>query len=404
MRHTLSRYLMTLLSIPSRGIPSRGIPSRGIPSRGIPSRGTLSAPRHNWSHGGLLKALLVLAATAPSATAAAAPPPPIERPQPPSWIPAGVGARNCEEWWVRDTTHCKDCVTTTPGTACAAVSAGLACGLSGTYTLEKGTEVGFGFTVSCSGVSATASFKHTTNEVLSAPFSAGPCQTCWMMLCFPDSSMEVKECVRTSAWNGGVWRRVYVKVTHGGDPYLVQRCENTPIMCGCSVAEGQGDGDYSTVFAPGAGDPGPGGVVEATLTIELGGLVSEARPSIAGIEDLTLSELVELWRQLDCDMEAMIQDGVGAAWVEIRGSAGETSGAPIAHLMEQIGAAGAVAPQRPDFRDLNFDGDVGVSDIVDLLDTAGGVVVDPSIASKSDLNGDGIVDIDDLTLWLETQP
>lgn len=26
-----------------------------------------------------------------------------------------------------------------------------------------------------------------------------------------------------------------------------------------------------------------------------------------------------------------------------------------------IGAAGAVAPQRPDFRDLNFDGDVGVA-------------------------------------------
>jgi hypothetical protein len=69
-----------------------------------------------------------------------------------------------------------------------------------------------------------------------------------------------------------------------------------------------------------------------------------------------------------------------------------------------IGAAGAAAPQRPDFRDLNFDGEVGISDIIDLLDTSGGVVVDPSIASKSDLNGDGIVDIDDLTRWLETQP
>jgi hypothetical protein len=69
-----------------------------------------------------------------------------------------------------------------------------------------------------------------------------------------------------------------------------------------------------------------------------------------------------------------------------------------------IGAAGAVAPQRPDFRDLNFDGEVGISDIIDLLDTSGGVVVDPSIASKSDLNGDGIVDIDDLTRWLETHP
>ena len=298
---------------------------------------------------------------------------------------------------------CVTCTTSTSPRCLVAPVSAVSCGHSGTITYTSGTTWSIGLSVTCGAASVTGGYEYSESTSWTEIISSGPCQTCRLVICYPEVAVTVRRCERRSP-SGRIEVTHTTRIRPSGQPTRTTSCESTPDFC-CNLGHlSCCDGPTG----PGVSEPPQShpGVIrngnsffDSVETIDISGYLSEKRPTVLSLTDLSLIELGSLYIQVYGMMSMPVPVG------EIHGVSISCAGVLVVpiliheELLEEIEQVGADLIAANLHLDVNFDGVVDALDIIEVYSATVQLPADAAIAKSTDTNGDGFLDIQDLAAF-----